>query len=98
MVRVFLSFCDDSSCWRLMPRPNYPKGVAKGDILVLSFLFYLLIHSLEHFYKYEFSGSSLVVQWLRLCAPNAVDPSLKTWSGNQIPHATSESSHAATKT
>ena len=27
-------------------------------------------------------GNSLVVQWLRLCAPNAGGPSFNPWSGN----------------
>ena len=45
------------------------------------------------------SGTSLVVHWLRLCAPEPVqwgrfDP----WSGSWIPQATTKGSHAATKT
>ena len=40
-------------------------------------------------------GTSLVVQWPPL--PNARSPG-STWSGNWIPHATTKSSHATTKT
>ena len=40
-------------------------------------------------------GTSLVVQWLRLHAPNAGDED--SWSENQIPHAATKSSHVATK-
>ena len=42
-------------------------------------------------------GTSLVVQWLRLCTPNAGGPGFDPWSGNEIPHATSKSSSATTK-
>ena len=33
-------------------------------------------------------GTSLVVQWLRLCTPNAGGPGFDPWSGNEIPHPT----------
>ena len=33
----------------------------------------------------EAEGTSLVVQWLRLCAPNAGGRGFKPWSGNQDP-------------
>ena len=32
-------------------------------------------------------GTSLVVQWLRLWAPNAAAPKFSPWSGNKISHA-----------
>ena len=37
-------------------------------------------------------GTSLIVQWLGLCTPSA-----GAWSGNQIPHAATESLQAATR-
>ncbi|TEA31943.1 hypothetical protein DBR06_SOUSAS8310198, partial [Sousa chinensis] len=40
---------------------------------------------------------SLVVQWVRLHAPNAGGPGFDPWSGNWISHATTESLHATTK-
>ena len=43
------------------------------------------------------SGISLVVQWLRLLAPNAEGLGLIPRQGSHIPHATTKSSHAATK-
>ena len=43
------------------------------------------------------SGTSVVVQWLRLCAPNAEGPGFNPWSGNQVPHTTIRSLHAAVK-
>ena len=43
------------------------------------------------------SGTSVVVQWLRLCAPNAECPGFNPWSGNQVPHTTTRSLHAAVK-
>ena len=42
-------------------------------------------------------GTSLVVQWLRLCPPNA-GGRVCSLVGEQIPHATVKSSHAITKT
>ena len=42
-------------------------------------------------------GTSLVVQWLRLCAPNAGGPGLISGQGTKIPHAATKSPHAATK-
>ena len=36
-------------------------------------------------------GTSLRVQWLRLCAPSAAGPGLIPASGNWIPHATAKS-------
>ena len=38
-------------------------------------------------YKNQLVGTSLVVQWLRLCAPNAGGMGL-TGLGTKIPHAT----------
>ena len=39
-------------------------------------------------YKNQLVGTSLVVQWLRLCAPNAGDTGLNPDGGTKIPHAT----------
>ena len=36
----------------------------------------------------------MVVQWLRLCTPNARRPRFDPWSGNQIPHATTMTWHS----
>ena len=35
-------------------------------------------------------GTSLLVQWLRLWAPNRSGPGFNPWSGNWIPHATTK--------
>ena len=43
-------------------------------------------------------GTYLMFQWLRLHAPNAGSSGFNPCSGNQIPHATTKSSHATTKT
>ena len=43
-------------------------------------------------------GTSLVVQWLRLHAPNAGGPASILGQGTKILHATTKSLHAATKT
>ena len=45
----------------------------------------------------QIKGISLVVQWLRLRAPNAGGPGFDPWSGNKIPHAAPKSPHATTK-
>ena len=42
-------------------------------------------------------GTSPVVQWLRLCS-QCRGRRFHPWSGNQIPHAMTKSSHAMTKT
>ena len=43
-------------------------------------------------------GTSLMVQWLRLCAPNAGGPGLIPSQGTKIPQAETQSLCAATKT
>ena len=42
-------------------------------------------------------GTSLVVQWLRLRAPNARGSRFNPWSGNWIPYAATKTSHTTTK-
>lgn len=42
-------------------------------------------------------GTSLLVRWPRLCAPNAGGPGFDPRSRNCIPHAAAKSLHAATK-
>ena len=44
-------------------------------------------------------GTSLVVQWLRFQAPNAVGerPGFHPWSGNWISHATTKTQHSQIK-
>ena len=39
----------------------------------------------------------MVVQWLRPQASNAGGPGFDFWSGYEIPHAVTKSSHAPTK-
>ena len=41
--------------------------------------------------KYQWRGTSLVVQWLRLCAPNAGGTGSIPGQGTKIPHATRHS-------
>ena len=49
--------------------------------------------------KKEEEGTSLVVQWLRLCAPNAGGPgSIPGLGTRSLMHAATKSPHAATKT
>ena len=43
------------------------------------------------------TGSSLLVQWLRLCAPNAGDSVSMLGQGTKIPHAATKSSRDVTK-
>ena len=38
-------------------------------------------------YQNSHPGTSLVVQWLRLCTANARGPRFDSWSGNWVPHA-----------
>ena len=40
-----------------------------------------------------YRGTSLALQWLRLHTSNARGPGFSPWSGNQIPHAATKSSH-----
>ena len=40
-----------------------------------------------HLHKRKERGTSLVIQWLRLDALNAVEPGFDPWSGNWIPHS-----------
>ena len=43
-------------------------------------------------------GNSLVIQWLRLCTPNAGGPGSTPGQGTRShPHAANKSSHAAVK-
>ncbi|TEA23709.1 hypothetical protein DBR06_SOUSAS3810056, partial [Sousa chinensis] len=43
-------------------------------------------------------GTSLVVQWLRLCTPSAGGPGLNPGQGTRsLMHATTKSPHATTK-
>ena len=43
------------------------------------------------------AGTSLVAQWLRLCAPKGEGPGSIPGQGTKIPQATSKSFHALTK-
>ena len=43
------------------------------------------------------TGSSLLVQWLRLCAPSSGDSVSILGQGTKIPHATTKSLHAVTR-
>ena len=46
----------------------------------------------------EPGGTSLVAQWVRLCAPNAGCPgSIPGWATRSLMHAATKSLHAATK-
>lgn len=51
---------------------------------------------LSHYEVYD-PGTCLVVQGLRLCAPNTGGPGFDSCSGSQIPHAETKRSHAITK-
>ena len=60
---------------------------------------------INHTLNYPGTGTSLVVQWLRLHAPNAGGPGSIPGQGTRslmpqlkIPHASKKFSHAATKT
>ena len=42
----------------------------------------------------QYLGTSLVVQWIRLCVPNAGGSGLIPAQGTRLPHAATKSSHA----
>ena len=49
---------------------------------------------ISHFEDKKWSlRTSLVVQWLSICSPNAGGPGFNPWSGNRIPHATAKPKH-----
>ena len=55
---------------------------------MLGWVWRQVIRMLYDPYKNQLVGTSLVAQWLRLCAPNAGGMGLKPDPGTKIPHAT----------
>ena len=53
----------------------------KDKYFMISHMWNLKNHTNESLHKIE-TGTSLVVQWLRLHAPNAGGPGFDPWSGN----------------
>ena len=63
-----------------------------GNIKKIKFF---LLRSSYIFILFINVGTSLVVQWLGFCTPNAGGPGFNPWSGNYIPHAATKSLNAA---
>ena len=59
----------------------------------------IIVNTIEGFcHLNTLPWTSLVVQWVRLCAPSARDPdSIPGWGTRSCMHATTKSPHAATK-
>ena len=68
----------------------------KWDTHPSSLVLHILV-SFSNLLDTNYLGTSLLVQWLRSCTPNAWGPGFHSWSGNWIPYAATKTWYGTVK-